>query len=89
VCFKPNFEISDKLRRAANMQDSGDNYLYCPTVKGETLEHFQKHWRRGEPVIVGNVFDNTTGLSWEPMVMWRAFRETSDKFSEETHSACH
>ena len=83
-CFKPDSELSDKLRRAANRQDGNDNYLYCPTiqdVKGETLKHFQKHWRRGEAVIVRNVLDNTTRLSWEPMVMWRAFRETGSKGS--------
>ena len=65
-CFKPNSELSDNLRRAANREDGRDNYLYCPTVqdvKGETLEHFQKHWRRGEPAIVRNALDNTTGLS--------------------------
>ncbi|XVF33157.1 hypothetical protein REPUB_Repub17cG0144200 [Reevesia pubescens] len=43
---------------------------------------------RGEPVIVRNVLEKTSGLSWEPMVMWRAFRETcaNVKFKEETPS---
>ena len=27
-------------------------------------------------MIVRDVLENTTGLSWEPMVMWRACRET-------------
>lgn len=91
-CFKPNsqdkIEPSDKFQRASNRKDSSDNYLYCPTVqdiKCENLQHFQKHWIRGEPVIVRNVLDDTSGLSWEPMVMWRAFRETTKgKFREET-----
>lgn len=46
MCFKPNFELSNKPRRASSRKDSGDNYLYFPTIQGETLEHFQKHWRR-------------------------------------------
>ncbi|KAF2611594.1 hypothetical protein F2Q70_00009441 [Brassica cretica] len=32
-------------------------------------------WMRAEPVIVRNVLEKTSGLSWEPMVMWRACRE--------------
>ncbi|KAL5132854.1 Protein PHYLLO, chloroplastic [Glycine soja] len=32
----------------------------------------QWHWEKGEPVIVSNVLECTSGLSWEPLVMWRA-----------------
>ncbi|XP_057959187.1 lysine-specific demethylase JMJ26-like [Malania oleifera] len=67
-----------KLRKAASREDSDANYLYCPSasdIHQGDLEHFQKHWNKGEPVIVRNVLDCTSGLSWEPMVMWRAFRE--------------
>lgn len=67
-----------KLRKAALREDSMDNHLYCPTVddisQGD-LKHFQFHWSKGEPVIVRNVLENTSGLSWEPMVMWRACRQ--------------
>ncbi|KAL9691700.1 hypothetical protein QQ045_012126 [Rhodiola kirilowii] len=72
----PNAGVS-AARKAANRHDSDDNSLFCPTIKqleGE-FDHFQNHWRQGEPVIVSNVLENTTGLSWEPMVMWRAFRQ--------------
>ncbi|CAM8994374.1 unnamed protein product [Rhodiola kirilowii] len=65
------------VRKAANRQDSDDNGLFSPTIKqleGE-FNHFQNHWRQGQPVIVRNVLKNTTGLSWEPMVMRRAFRQ--------------
>lgn len=68
------------LRKAACREDSSDNHLYCPTardVQHGDLDHFQKHWIKGEPVIVRNVLESAHGLSWEPMVMWRAFRETS------------
>ncbi|MCO5573634.1 hypothetical protein L7F22_027406 [Adiantum nelumboides] len=79
---------SDSLRKAANRIGTEDNFIYCPSALslGEnSLQHFQNHWLRGHPVIVRNVLDKTKGLSWEPMVMWRAFRETTkNKFAEET-----
>ncbi|KAJ3686956.1 hypothetical protein LUZ61_016120 [Rhynchospora tenuis] len=75
---------SDKLnlREAANRNYTGDNYVYCPLgweVKDGELGHFQKHWMKGEPIIVRDVLGLTSGLSWEPMVMWRALRETKYK----------
>ncbi|GFP84407.1 lysine-specific demethylase jmj25 [Phtheirospermum japonicum] len=87
-CFEPscscskllgqNNNISQKSCKAASREESYDNFLYCPTavdLKHEDLKHFQCHWSKGEPVIVSNVLENTLGLSWEPMVMWRAFRQ--------------
>ncbi|XP_020223398.1 lysine-specific demethylase JMJ25 [Cajanus cajan] len=80
-CFKSLDEIdsiNDKLRQAAAREGSSDNYLYCPSasdVKCGDLEHFQGHWIKGEPVIVRDALELTSGLSWEPMVMWRAMRE--------------
>jgi len=68
----------DSLRVAANRRDSDDNHLYCPNAgvsKQGKLVEFQRHWGRGEPVIVRNMLDVTYGLSWEPLVMWRAVRE--------------
>ncbi|THG18328.1 hypothetical protein TEA_012540 [Camellia sinensis var. sinensis] len=69
---------SGKSRKAACRENSNDNYLYCPTtrdIQHGDLKHFQQHWIKGEPVIVSNVLEHTSGLSWEPMVMWRAFRQ--------------
>jgi lysine-specific demethylase 3 len=48
---------------------------------------FQKHWTNGEPIIVRDVLKQGTGLSWEPMVMWRALcdnlaSDISSKMSE-------
>ncbi|KAF6159769.1 hypothetical protein GIB67_030027 [Kingdonia uniflora] len=80
-CFKSIGEIdldNNNLRKAACREGSSDNYLYCPRtgdIKQSDLEHFQKHWFDGEPVIVRNVLDTTTGLSWDPMVMSRGLRE--------------
>ncbi|CAN6483403.1 unnamed protein product [Victoria cruziana] len=90
----PNLRDNVELRatrRAAFREASDDNFLYCPNVmdlKDDGMEHFQKHWLRGEPVIVRDVHEKTAGLSWEPMVMWRALRETGSKkqFKEETSS---
>ncbi|XP_057980545.1 lysine-specific demethylase JMJ27 [Malania oleifera] len=86
-----NEKLNSQVRKAASRKHSYDNFLYCPNaidMTGEKIEHFHKHWIRGEPVIVRNVLDNTSGLSWEPMVMWRAFRETGAqrKFKEETRT---
>ncbi|XP_024400800.1 lysine-specific demethylase JMJ27 isoform X2 [Physcomitrium patens] len=69
---------SASLRLAAHRPDDKDNYLYCPTLletETDGLSHFQKHWRQGQPVIVRNVMESATGLSWEPLTMWRALRE--------------
>ncbi|KAL4204783.1 hypothetical protein AMTRI_Chr01g133830 [Amborella trichopoda] len=73
------------LRLAAHRGDS-DDFLYCPSaldVGSDGIDHFQEHWIRGEPVIVRDVNERTSGLSWEPMVMWRAVRETSSKKLQE------
>ncbi|KAL9177973.1 hypothetical protein ABFS82_01G095300 [Erythranthe guttata] len=64
--------------KAASREDPFDNSLYCPTAVDLTHEdhkHFQWHWSKGEPVIVRDVLETTLGLSWEPMVMYRAFRQ--------------
>mgnify|MGYP000037586858 FL=1 len=82
---------NDCLREAAHRKGAKDNFIYCPTVeiiKKEGLKHFQRHWIKGEPVIVRNVVDKVASVSWEPMVMWRALRESDkNKFDdEETNS---
>ncbi|ESW14774.1 hypothetical protein PHAVU_007G016300 [Phaseolus vulgaris] len=75
------------MRKAASRADSSDNYLYCPRavqLQEEDLGHFQWHWEKGEPVIVSHVIDSMSGLSWEPLVMWRAFRQMT-KTKHEHH----
>ncbi|KAK8519035.1 hypothetical protein V6N13_017716 [Hibiscus sabdariffa] len=84
-CYNSMGEVDmdiNKLRKAASREDAMDNYLYCPKakdIKSGDLKHFQKHWANGEPVIVSDVLESTSGLSWEPMVMWRAFRQVTNK----------
>ncbi|CAF2134099.1 unnamed protein product [Brassica napus] len=77
---------TDMRRKAASRMRSSDNYLFCPdsidVLKEEVLLHFQEHWAKGEPVIARNVLDSTPGLSWEPMVMWRALCDSSTSSSK-------
>ncbi|KAM7513894.1 hypothetical protein LguiA_003477 [Lonicera macranthoides] len=81
TCFSSVGNGKDKfLRKAASWGEDlcGSNYLYCASatdIQPEDLKHFQWHWFNGEPVIVSNVLETTSGLSWEPMVMWRALRQ--------------
>lgn len=74
---------SDSIRRqAAFRKNAHDNFLYSPNavdLAEDDIAHFQSHWMRAEPVIVRNVLEKTSGLSWEPMVMWRACREMDPK----------
>lgn len=50
--------------------------------------HFLKHWEKGEPIIVSDVLQLTFGLSWEPLVMWRAMREIKKSSNiKDDHSA--
>ncbi|XP_073145799.1 lysine-specific demethylase JMJ27-like isoform X2 [Henckelia pumila] len=75
------------VRQSAFREYSQDNFLFSPNAidLGEAdFEHFQMHWRKGEPVIVRNALAKASGLSWEPMVMLRAFRNASKKLKEET-----
>uniref|UniRef100_A0A7N0UJB4 Uncharacterized protein n=1 Tax=Kalanchoe fedtschenkoi TaxID=63787 RepID=A0A7N0UJB4_KALFE len=73
---------SEDVKRAASREGSNDNDLYCPsfgnTLSKEELLSFRRHWTNGEPLIVRDVLEQTRGLSWEPMVMWRALSEHAD-----------
>ncbi|KDP37521.1 hypothetical protein JCGZ_05960 [Jatropha curcas] len=77
--IRGDFDLeNNQLLKAACREDSEDNYLYYPKARDineNDLKHFQYHWMRAEPVVVSNVLETATGLSWEPMVMWRAFRQ--------------
>ncbi|XP_019441694.1 PREDICTED: lysine-specific demethylase JMJ25-like isoform X6 [Lupinus angustifolius] len=76
-----NTDVRNNIRKAASREVSSDNWLYCPRavdLRPVDLKHFQCHWNKGEPVIVSNVLECTSGLSWEPLVMWRAFRQITN-----------
>ncbi|XP_058068617.1 lysine-specific demethylase JMJ29-like [Magnolia sinica] len=88
LCSCHSSRSNKDLRKAAAREGSDDNYVYCPTsgdIKDEGLEHFQSHWIKGEPVIVRNEVELASGLSWEPMVMWRALsgKMNSKKINKE------
>ncbi|KAL2939062.1 Lysine-specific demethylase JMJ25 [Bienertia sinuspersici] len=71
-------ESESNMRISAAREGSNDNYIYCPDatdIQHRDFRIFQQHWARGEPVIVRNVLETTRGLSWEPLVMWRAARQ--------------
>ena len=77
---------ASEVRHAADRMNCHDNFIYCPDsvhLGNKDIEHFQLHWRRGEPVVVRNVLEKATGLSWEPMVMWRAFMGAKKVLKEE------
>ncbi|XP_065879554.1 lysine-specific demethylase JMJ26-like [Euphorbia lathyris] len=72
----------EPVKKAACREGSDDNDLYCPALyniqEDQELFNFQRHWAKGEPVIVRDVLKVTPNLSWEPMVMWRALCENMD-----------
>ncbi|KAJ4850827.1 hypothetical protein Tsubulata_047184 [Turnera subulata] len=74
ACFNcnGNLDLSNgKLLKAASRKDSNDNYLFCPNasdINEKNLRHFQSHWMKAHPVVVSNVLESGTGLSWDPMV---------------------
>ncbi|CAK9181298.1 unnamed protein product [Ilex paraguariensis] len=73
------------LQEVARRKNSNDNFLYCPTMKSlheENLEHFQKHWGKGHPVIVRNVVQNSLDLSWDPLIMFCTYLEKSSAKSQ-------
>ncbi|KAI3937740.1 hypothetical protein MKW92_017930 [Papaver armeniacum] len=68
------------LRRAACRAGGDDNFLFCPLakdIKHKELEHFQIHWGRGEPVIVRNVNELSSGMRWDPPALLKALHEKS------------
>ncbi|CAE6225291.1 unnamed protein product [Arabidopsis arenosa] len=87
-CFKSDGHIdmdNGKVFKAACREGSEDNYIYCPSVRDvqqDDLKHFQHHWVKGEPVVMRNVLEATSGLSWEPMVTYRACRLIRNKKHE-------
>ncbi|KAF5201386.1 Lysine-specific demethylase jmj25 [Thalictrum thalictroides] len=78
----PHGLSDDKLCQLSHREDINDNFLYCPVsqdIKVKGIYHFQKHWARGEPIIVKQVCDCTSSSNWDPMVIWRGIRETADE----------
>ncbi|KAL4560201.1 hypothetical protein LXL04_032350 [Taraxacum kok-saghyz] len=51
-------------------------------IQPKDMQHFQFHWSKGEPMIVNDVVSSSSGISWEPMVLWRAFRDVRSKIHD-------
>ncbi|XP_065878305.1 lysine-specific demethylase JMJ28 [Euphorbia lathyris] len=91
LCFGTDCEVngSMQLQEASRREDSSDNYLYYPTIVDihSDLEHFQKHWSKGQPVIVRNVLQGTSDLSWDPIVMFCTYLKNNAAKSENDRAA--
>ncbi|KAK7362966.1 hypothetical protein VNO77_05091 [Canavalia gladiata] len=82
LCFDTDHNTNryKQLREAALREDSNDNYLFCPTVldiTGDNFEHFQKHWGKGHPIVVQDMLQSTSNLSWNPLIMFCTYLEQS------------
>lgn len=81
---------NDKGIKASSRKKSEDNFLYYPCADdscGEKLEHFQKHWGKGHPVIVRRVTKRARDLSWDPITMFCAYLEKTSTRSRNSCSA--
>ncbi|KAF2305077.1 hypothetical protein GH714_001623 [Hevea brasiliensis] len=92
LCFGMDCEVNGimQLQEAATRENSNDNFLYYPTVMdvhSDNLEHFQKHWGKGQPVIVRNVLPDTSDLSWDPIVMFCTYLKNNAAKSENEQAA--
>ncbi|KAL9235034.1 hypothetical protein vseg_009834 [Gypsophila vaccaria] len=70
------------LLECAHREKNGDNFIYCPSaqeIKRDGVEYFRKHWAKGKPVIVKEICDNSSIMSWDPVVIWREICEISDE----------
>ncbi|XP_061349368.1 lysine-specific demethylase JMJ28-like [Gastrolobium bilobum] len=82
LCFDTDQSTNryKQLQEAAQREDSIDNCLFCPTVldiSGDNFEHFQKHWGKGHPIVVRDVLQSTSNLSWDPLIMFCTYLEQS------------
>ncbi|XP_076900082.1 lysine-specific demethylase JMJ26-like [Bidens hawaiensis] len=86
MCVDWVANILKKSQRVHNVNNAYDNPHTCTEctagclyslsakdIQPQHMQHFQLHWSKGEPIIVNDVVSPFSGLSWEPMVLWRAF----------------
>ncbi|GMI93364.1 hypothetical protein like AT4G21430 [Hibiscus trionum] len=81
LCPATDYEAKGvkQLQEASRRENSNDNFLFYPTnlnIHGDNLEHFQKHWGKGHPVIVRNVL-RPTALSWDPLFLFCSYLKNS------------
>lgn len=74
--------IDPSLFQCAHRDNDNDNFLYFPTssdIRSNGISDFRKHWARGKPIIVRQVFDSSSIASWDPVVIWRGIQDTADE----------
>lgn len=80
--LKSPLDKVETVCQAGPREKANDDHLYCPTssdaLREGAMTKFREHWVKGEPVIVRDALQQAAGLSWEPMVMWRALCENVD-----------
>ncbi|CAN4083927.1 unnamed protein product [Withania somnifera] len=82
--------VANSFIQVAERRDPRDKFLYCPSMNNlreENLEHFQKHWGEGHPIIVRNVLRNSSDLCWDPVVMFCTYLENRSKCSPDKEAA--
>lgn len=61
-------------------EDSSGNTLYCLTsedIKTRIID-FRKHWVKGEPILVNEVWDSSCLSSWSPTDILRGIQDTAE-----------
>ncbi|EYU43402.1 hypothetical protein ABFS82_08G143200 [Erythranthe guttata] len=81
-------EVSLGIFQAAHRENDIDNFLYCPSsedLRNEGIKDFRLNWSRGKPVIVKDVCDASAMTIWDPMVIWRGIKETTDEKTKDAN----
>lgn len=87
LCSNPDNQASGSkmLLETARRDDLSENFLYYPTVQDlhiEKIQHFQNHWRKGHPVIVRNVIQVATSVTWDPVTLFCTYLGKSSEASK-------
>lgn len=82
-----DFESSICALCEGNDKGEGENKGLYFSVKQDlgdkNLEHFTKHWVKGQPSIIRDVMKNDLELSWDPLIMFGMYLERSAKSRNE------
>ncbi|KAL4563144.1 hypothetical protein LXL04_027178 [Taraxacum kok-saghyz] len=54
-------------------------YFLNQDLEDKNLEHFTKHWVKGQPMIIKDVIKNDMELHWDPVFMFCTYLERSAK----------
>lgn len=82
TCTPEETGVNNRLFQAANRENDTDAFLYYPSsedVKNEGVKDFRMHWSRGKPIIIKEVCDASAMTIWDPMVIWRGIKETTEE----------